>query len=130
MTVFTHHSYFLYLSLYSIFNHLYVIIILYFYGLFILPVKFTQNRQNKQRYFYSTGTIVRRLSKSIVGWNIHMARCRKPKNLFWIVCTARRSQCSASDPVIQRLTPQKYYNAFKNKVYTCIAYHVVKFAMT
>ena len=85
--------------------------------LFILPVKFTQNRQNKQQHFYSTGKIVRRLSKSIVGWNIHMARCRKPKNSFWIVCTARRSQCSASDAVIQRLTPQKYCNAFKNKVH-------------
>ena len=30
------------------------------------------NWQNKQQHFYSTGKIVRRLSKSIVGWNIHM----------------------------------------------------------
>ena len=47
---------------------------MFYHGLFILPVKFTQNRQNKQRHFYSTGEIARRLSKSIVGWNIHMAR--------------------------------------------------------
>ena len=47
---------------------------MFYHGLFILPVKFTQNRQNKQRHFYSTGEIARRLSKSIAGWNIHMAR--------------------------------------------------------
>ena len=28
-----------------------------------------------------------------------------------------RSQCSASDAVIQRLTSQKYCNVFKNKVH-------------
>ena len=39
------------------------------------------------------------------------------KITFWIVCTAGRSQCSASDAVIQRLTPQKYCNVFKNKVH-------------
>ena len=53
----------------------------YFMGPFILPVKFTQNRQNKQRHFYSNGKIARRLSKSIVGWNIHMARSRNRKIL-------------------------------------------------
>ena len=46
----------------------------YCYGLFILPVKFTQNRQIKQLHFCSTGKIACRLSKSIVGWNSHMAR--------------------------------------------------------
>ena len=48
----------------------------FLYGLFILTVKFTQNQQNKQQHFYSTGKIAHRLSKSIVGWNIHMARSR------------------------------------------------------
>ena len=38
-------------------------------------------RQNKQRHFYSTGKIACRLSKSIVGWNIHMARSRNRKIL-------------------------------------------------
>ena len=33
------------------------------------------------------------------------------------VYTAGRTQCSASDAVIQRLTPQKYRNVFKNKVH-------------
>ena len=50
-------------------------------GLFILPVKFTQNWQNKQRHFYSTGKIACRLSKSIVGWNIHMTRSQNQKIL-------------------------------------------------
>ena len=50
-------------------------------GLFILPVKFTQNRQNKQQHFYSTSKINHRLSKSIVGWNIHMAHSRNHKFL-------------------------------------------------
>ena len=76
-------------------------------GLLILPVKFTQNWQNKQRHFYSTSNIARRLSKSIVAWKIHMGRS------FWIVCTAGKSQCSASDAVIQRPRPQKYCNVFK-----------------
>ena len=49
--------------------------------LLILPVKFTQNRQNKQRHFYSTVKIARRLSKSIVGWSIHMARSQNWKFL-------------------------------------------------
>ena len=49
--------------------------------MFILMVKFTQNRQNKQRYFFSTGKIASRLSKSIVGWNIHMASSRNQKIL-------------------------------------------------
>ena len=50
-------------------------------GLSILPVKFTQNRQNNQRHFYSTSKIVRRLSKSIIGWNIHLARSPNRKIL-------------------------------------------------
>ena len=50
-------------------------------GLFILPVKFMQNRQNKQQHFYSTGKIAHKLSKSIVGWNIHMARSPNQKIL-------------------------------------------------
>ena len=50
-------------------------------GLFILSVKFAQNRQNKQRHFYSTGKIARRLSKSIVDWNIQMARSQNRKIL-------------------------------------------------
>ena len=47
--------------------------------MFLLSVKFTKNRQNKQQNFYSTGKIARRLSKSIAGWNIHMARSRSRK---------------------------------------------------
>ena len=43
----------------------------FLYGLFILTVKFTQNQQNKQQHFYSTGKIAHRLFKSIVGWNTH-----------------------------------------------------------
>ena len=84
------------------------------FGLFILPVKLTQNRQNKQRHFYSTGKIARRLSKSIVGWNIHMARSRNRKILSGFCA---QSHCSARDAVIQRLTPQKHCNIFKNKVH-------------
>ena len=73
-------------------------------GLSILPVKFTQNRQNNQRHFYSTSKIVRRLSKSIIGWNIHMTRSPNRKIL-------------ASNAVIQRLTPQKYCKVFKHNVH-------------
>ena len=40
-----------------------------------------QNRQNKQQHFYSTGKINHRLSKSIVGWNIHMMHSRNRKFL-------------------------------------------------
>ena len=80
-----------------------------FFGLFILPVKFTQNRQNKQPHFYSTGKIARRPSKSIVGWNIHMARSRnRNKKILSGLCAQREgvsAWCSASDAVIQRLTP-------------------------
>ena len=43
-------------------------------GLFIPLVKFSQNQEIKQRHFYSTSKIAHRLSKSIVGRNIHMAR--------------------------------------------------------
>ena len=35
----------------------------FIFGLFILPVKFRQNRQNKWWHSYSTGKIARRLSK-------------------------------------------------------------------
>ena len=52
-----------------------------YFGLFILPVKITQNQQNKQQHFYSTGKIARRLSKSIVGWNIHMVDSQNRKIL-------------------------------------------------
>ena len=38
-----------------------------------------QNWQNKQQHFYSTGKIARRLSKSILGWNIHMVRSQNRK---------------------------------------------------
>ena len=87
------------------------------YGLFILPVKFMQNRQKKQRHIYSTGKIVHRLSKSIVVWNILMACSENQKKIFWIVCPEGGSQCNASDAMIQQLTPQKYCNVFKNKVH-------------
>ena len=95
-----------------------------YFGLFILPVKITQNQQNKQQHFYSTGKIARRLSKSIVGWNELASELASSlgefsilKYSFWIVCTAGRGQCNASDAVIQQLTPQKYSNVFKNKVH-------------
>ena len=39
------------------------------------------NRQNKQRHIYSTGKTAHRLFKSIVGWNIHMARSGNQKIL-------------------------------------------------
>ena len=55
--------------------------VVFFYGLVILPVKFMQNRQNKQQHFYSTGKIAHRLSKSIAHWNIRMARSRNRKIL-------------------------------------------------
>ena len=58
-----------------------------------MPVKFTQNRQNKQQHFYSTSKIARRLSKSIVGWNIHMARSRYRKILS--ILRAQREGVSA-----------------------------------
>ena len=63
-------------------------------GLFILPVKFTQNRQNKQRHFYSTGKIARRLSKSIVDWHIHMVRSRNRKVLSGL-CAQREGVSAA-----------------------------------
>ena len=52
-----------------------------------------QNRPNKQLYFYSTDQIAHRLSKSIVDWNIHMARSRNQKILsgLW----AQREEVSA-----------------------------------
>ena len=77
-----------------------------YFGLFILPVKITQNQQNKQQHFYSTGKIARRLSKSIVGWNELASEL-----------ASSLGQCNASDAVIQQLTPEKYNNVFKNKVH-------------
>ena len=74
------------------------------FTVFILPVKFTQNRQNKQQHFYSTGKIARRLSSSIVGWNIHMARSQN-QNIFSGL-HAQQKGVNASDTVNQRLTPQ------------------------
>ena len=62
-------------------------------GLLILPVKFTQNWQNKQRHFYSTSNIARRLSKSIVAWKIHMGRSRNWKFLSGLC--AQRERVSA-----------------------------------
>ena len=79
-----------------------------------------QNQQNKQRHFHSASKTACRLSKSIIGqiehshgWHV----LSKSKNSFWIVCTVGRSQCSASDAVIQRFTPQKYCSIFKNEVH-------------
>ena len=62
----------------------------FLYGLFILTVKFTQNQQNKQRHFYSTGKIAHRLSKSIVGWNIHMACSPNQKILYGLYVQQER----------------------------------------
>ena len=45
-----------------------------------------------------------------------MARSQNRKILSGL-CAQRESKCSASDAVIQRLTPQKYCNAFQNKVH-------------
>ena len=55
--------------------------VVFFYGLIILPVKFMQNRQNKQQHFYSTGKIAHRLSKLIAHWNIRMVRSQNRKIL-------------------------------------------------
>ena len=76
--------------------------------LFILPVKFTQNRKNKQRHFYSTGKIARKLSKSIIAWNIW-------RNLK--ILSGLCAQQQGVSAVIQWPTPQKYCNVFKDEVH-------------
>ena len=50
--------------------------------------KFTRNRQNKQWHIYSTGKIARRVSTSIVGWNIYMA-CSGNQNILSGLCAQR-----------------------------------------
>ena len=59
------HMFQVYLPLYQ--NCIDSVVLISLNGLFILPVKFTQNRQNKQRHFYSTSKTACRLSKSIVA---------------------------------------------------------------
>ena len=58
------------------------------FELFLLQEKFTQNRQNKQRHFYSTGKIACRLFKSIIDRNIHMA-CSWNRKILSGLCAQR-----------------------------------------
>ena len=59
--------------------------------------------------------MARRLSKLIVGWNIHLARSRNRKIRSGL-CTQREG-ASANYAVIQQLKPQKHCNIFKNEVH-------------
>ena len=56
--------------------------------------------------------VIRRLSKSIGGWNIHMVRSRNRK--FFSGLCAQREGVSA---VLNDSRHKKYCNVFKNKVH-------------
>ena len=90
-------------------------------ALFILLVKFMQNRQNKQRHFHSTGKIACRLSQLIIVWNIHMV-CSQNQNIL----SGLIAQWVYSESTTHTT---KYCNIFKKEVHVAANFNLctVKF---
>ena len=65
------------------------------------------DQQNKQRHFYFTGKLARSLSKSIVGWNIHIVCSPNRKILSGL--RAQQEVVSASDAVIHNNSNYKNF---------------------